>query len=381
MFPIRDTLGRIRGFGGRVIGQGQPKYLNSPDTEIYHKHQLLYGLYEALLAQKKPPFMIVVEGYMDVVALAQAGITQACAALGTATSDEHMRLLLRYTNHIIFCFDGDEAGKKAALKALTLSLRYIHDGNHIQFVFLPQSSDPDSFVRENGKDAFINLMKKAQTCDDYLFTHLDQHFPKFSLADKAHYAKEAQTFISPIPKGLYHTMLQDRLAQILETTTAQLSSLDQNETVVSAPASSNRIKPGSQSMNTAQKCVQLLLHYPAIAKDQRMISVIETIHTQGGQKLLCFIAKSFQAMTSPNTAALLRTIDNEKLNISLTQLLLNDCALNEEQAKQECYDGCTQLTLLQQKEHIQALLNKAKQQPLSPDEKQMLHSLLDSLKS
>jgi DNA primase len=381
MFPIRDTLGRIRGFGGRVIGEGQPKYLNSPDTDLYHKHKLLYGLYEALLAQKNPPFMIVVEGYMDVVALAQAGITQACAALGTATSDEHMRLLLRYTNHIIFCFDGDEAGKKAALKALTLSLRYMHDGNHIQFVFLPQSSDPDSFVRENGKDAFINLMKKAQTCDDYLFTHLDQKFPKFSLADKAHYAKEAQTFISPIPKGLYHTMLQDRLAQILGTTTLQLSSLDENEPAVSAPASSTRTKPASQSMNTAQKCVQLLLHYPAIAMDERMISVIEIIHTQGGQKLLCFIAKSFQAMTSPNTAALLRTIDNEKLNISLTQLLLNDCALNEEQAKQECYDGCTQLTLLAQKEHIQALLHKAKQQPLSPDEKQMLHTLLESVKS
>jgi DNA primase len=382
MFPIRDTMGRIRGFGGRVIDQGQPKYLNSPDTELYHKHQLLYGLYEALLAQKNPPFMIVVEGYMDVVALAQAGITQACAALGTATSDEHMRLLLRYTNHIIFCFDGDEAGKKAALKALTLSLRYMHDGNHIQFLFLPPNSDPDSFVRENGKDAFMDLMKKAPTCDDYLFTHLDQQFPKFSLADKAHYAKEAQTFIAPIPKGLYHTMLQDRLAQLLETTPAQLASLDHDAPAISTKAPS--FKPNkayTQSMNTAQKCVQLLLHYPTIAMDERMISVIETIHTQGGQKLLCFVAKSFQAMAPANAPALLRTLENEKLKHSLTQLLLSPCALNEEQAKQECYDGCTQLTLLQQKEHIQTLLNKAKQQPLTQEEKQMLTLLLESAKA
>ena len=122
MFPIRDTLGRVRGFGGRVLGDSQPKYLNSPDTELYHKHRLLYGLYEALQAQKQPPYLIVCEGYMDVVALAQHDIPLACAALGTATSADHLRLLLRYTPQIVFCFDGDNAGKKAAFKALQIKL-------------------------------------------------------------------------------------------------------------------------------------------------------------------------------------------------------------------------------------------------------------------
>jgi len=382
MFPIRDTLGRIRGFGGRIIGDGQPKYLNSPDTELYHKHQLLYGLYEALQAEKQPPFMVVVEGYMDVVSLAQAGVTQACAALGTATSDDHLKLLLRYTNQIIFCFDGDAAGKKAALKALNISLRFMHDGNHIKFLFLPDGTDPDSYVQAHGKEAFLKAINTAWSCDDFIFQHLDQHFPKHSLADKAQYAKEAQAFIQLAPKGLYHTMLQERLAQILETTTEQLSTL---ETKSSQPAPSHATQPiaqsSQQSLNAANKCVQLLLNYPEIAQDESIQSVIETINTQGGQKLLCFIAKALQAMPTPNTAALLRSLDNEKLKNHLTNMLLKNCALNEEQAKQELYDGCTHLTILQQKEHIHSLLIKAKQQPLSVDEKQMLNILLETVKS
>jgi DNA primase len=382
MFPIRDTLGRIRGFGGRIIADGQPKYLNSPDTELYHKHQLLYGLYEALQAEKQPPYMVVVEGYMDVVSLAQAGVTQACAALGTATSDDHLRLLLRYTNQIVFCFDGDAAGKKAALKALNISLRFMHDGNHIKFLFLPEGDDPDSYAQQHGKDAFIQAINTALNCDEFLFQHLDQHFPKYSLADKAQYAKEAQQFISLVPKGLYHTMLQDRLAETLETTTEQLASLETSKPANNTPAAQPLVTQHSQqTMNTANKCVQLLLNYPELAKDESIQGVIETIRTQGGQKLLCYVAKALHDMPAANTAALLRTIESEKLKQHLTGLLLKNCALNEEQAQKELYDGCAHLTLLQQKEHIHSLLVKAKQQPLSDDEKQILNMLLDTVKS
>jgi DNA primase len=157
-FPIRDRRGRVIAFGGRVLGDDKPKYLNSPETPIFHKGRELYGLYEARRANRKLERMLVVEGYMDVIALAQAGISYAVATLGTATSTEHLERIFRVVPEVVFCFDGDEAGRKAAERALHSALPTMADGRQARFLFLREGEDPDSLVRKEGAEAFLDLV-------------------------------------------------------------------------------------------------------------------------------------------------------------------------------------------------------------------------------
>lgn len=172
MFPIRDGRGRYVAFGGRILDQGQPKYLNSPETPIFHKSNTLYGLYEMRQSRVQVDSILVVEGYMDVVALAQYGIRNAVATLGTATTQEHLELLFRQVNQVVFCFDGDEAGTKAAWKALDIALPMMEGERLVKFLFLPQGEDPDSMVRKDGMDGFNRRIASALSLSDFLLQGL-----------------------------------------------------------------------------------------------------------------------------------------------------------------------------------------------------------------
>ncbi len=172
MFPIRDKRGRVIGFGGRVLGNDTPKYLNSPETDIFHKGRQLYGLYEAQQDKDEPQRLLVVEGYMDVVALAQYGINYAVASLGTSTTADHIQLLFRVTKNVICCYDGDRAGRDAAWRALETALPYMSDGRQLRFMFLPDGEDPDTLVRKEGKEAFEARMEQAQPLSTFLFNSL-----------------------------------------------------------------------------------------------------------------------------------------------------------------------------------------------------------------
>lgn len=168
MFPIRDSRGRIIAFGGRVLGDDKPKYLNSPETPVFHKGQELYGLFEARKNNRNLDEIIVVEGYMDVIALAQQGLRNAVATLGTATSEEHMKRLFRVVPSVLFCFDGDQAGRNAAWRALEATLPSLQDGRRARFLFLPEGEDPDTLVRSEGTDAFrARIHQHAQPLADY----------------------------------------------------------------------------------------------------------------------------------------------------------------------------------------------------------------------
>src|SRR5690349_16479774 len=172
MFPILDARGNVIGFGGRVIGEGEPKYLNSPETPLFEKGRELYGLYQARRAIRDANQVIVVEGYMDVVALAQHGVENAVATLGTATTPIHVAKLLRMADNVVFCFDGDKAGRKAAWRALEVSLPVLADGKVVSFLFLPPEDDPDSFVRREGKAAFAAAVAAAKPLSQFLFGEL-----------------------------------------------------------------------------------------------------------------------------------------------------------------------------------------------------------------
>ncbi|MCK5810821.1 MAG: DNA primase, partial [Cocleimonas sp.] len=203
MFPIRNRKGQVIGFGGRVMGDEKPKYINSPETELFHKGSELYGFYEARDATRKLARIIVVEGYMDVIALAQYDISYAVATLGTATTQQHIQLLFRSVPEIIFCFDGDRAGKEAAWRALNNALSLVVDGKEIRFLFLPDGEDPDSLVRKIGKEKFeSSYTEDALALTDYLLQHLQQAFNISSREGKARFLNAVGDLVKVMPDSL-----------------------------------------------------------------------------------------------------------------------------------------------------------------------------------
>ncbi|MDE0841968.1 MAG: DNA primase [Porticoccaceae bacterium] len=222
MFPIRDQRGRTVGFGGRVLDDSKPKYLNSPETPVFQKGRELYGLYEARQALKEIPRLIMVEGYMDVIALAQYGIQNAVATLGTALTDGHLQKIFRYTSEIVFCFDGDAAGRKAAARALVIALPEMRDGVSARFLFLPDSEDPDSSVRKLGHDAFIKTIENSQPLSEFFFVHLSSDIDTSTADGKAKLGKLCAPQISRIPEGIFRQLMLAELAQRTGLSTADL---------------------------------------------------------------------------------------------------------------------------------------------------------------
>lgn len=223
IFPIRDFRGRVIAFGGRVLTDEKPKYLNSPESPVFHKGQELYGLYEARQAPGRLERVIVVEGYMDVVALAQYGITNAVATLGTATSTTHVERLFRLVPEVCFCFDGDAAGRKAAWRALESALPALVDGKSASFLFLPADEDPDSLVRKEGAARFLDrVQNEAEPLADFLLRQLGEGLNLDSLEGRSRLAMLAKPLVATLPDGLYREMLLGRLAELTRLETATL---------------------------------------------------------------------------------------------------------------------------------------------------------------
>src|SRR6202790_3916900 len=212
MFPIRDSRGRVIGFGGRVIDQGEPKYMNSPETPLFHKGRELYGLFEARQARGDFKRLMIVEGYMDVVRLHQAGITYAVATLGTATTQEHLGKIFRQTHEVVFCFDGDRAGRQAAWRALENSVGLARDGRELKFMFLPEGHDPDTLVAAEGAEAFENRLHTALPLSEYLIQHLMVEVDLSHIDGRAKLKALAAPLFARMPEGIYREMLADRLA-------------------------------------------------------------------------------------------------------------------------------------------------------------------------
>lgn len=237
MFPIRDSRGRVLGFGGRVLGDDKPKYLNSPETPVYHKGQELYGLYEARKLRQKPERFLIVEGYLDVMALAQHGIPFAVATLGTATSASHLTRLFRLVPEVAFCFDGDRAGRQAAWRALETSLPLMEDGRRLRFMFLPEGEDPDSLVRKEGKDAFLARVAQADSLSDWFFAHLSEDIEADSMDGRAQLFSRALPLIKRLPRGLFQQLMLDELASITGSQRETIQQLlQQTPTAVTPPS-------------------------------------------------------------------------------------------------------------------------------------------------
>lgn len=262
MFPIRDRRGRIIGFGGRVLdNKEEPKYLNSPETAIFHKGTELYGIFEACQASRNITRLLVVEGYMDVVALAQHDIRYAVATMGTATTADHIQRLFRISQEVIFCFDGDRAGQAAAWKALETTLPLMQDGWQVRFLFLPEGEDPDSLVRKEGKEQFSIRLDKATSLTDYLFSHLHKQADVSSAEGKARFAKLAIPLINKLPAGVFQQLLFERLANAVRMDVSTLKNFthSNSKTITTITSSKKSATPKRSAMRLA---LALLLQHP-----------------------------------------------------------------------------------------------------------------------
>ncbi len=254
MFPIRNIKGECIGFGGRVIGSGTPKYLNSPETPVFHKGRELYGLYEAREALHSAGYVLVTEGYMDVVALAQLGFANAVATLGTACTPEHVQKLFRFTDSVVFSFDGDGAGRRAARKALDGALPYATDVRSIKFLFLPAEHDPDSYVREFGQEAFAEQIKQAMPLSRFLIEAASADCDLQNAEGRARLSSQARPLWQLLPDGALKQQLLSELAQLIQLETAGLEKLWGQQAASDqryAPGARPSAAPAPQSANTA----------------------------------------------------------------------------------------------------------------------------------
>ena len=277
MFPIRDARGRVIAFGGRIIDQGEPKYLNSPETVLFHKGRELYALYETRRARTNLTRLLIVEGYMDAVRLHQAGVDYAVATLGTATTADHFRRLFRLVPSVVFAFDGDRAGRAAAWRALQQGLPEAREGREIRFLFLPDGHDPDSLVGEEGREAFEARLSSALPLSEYLVHELSQQSDLSHADGRARFAENARPLFLKVPDGVYRELLLERLAQVVGLGPQRLGELWGSGTAASAPAAAAAPVPlrrgaartavGAGRGSLVRQAIVRLLHHPQIASE------------------------------------------------------------------------------------------------------------------
>ncbi|MEE9332973.1 MAG: DNA primase [Granulosicoccaceae bacterium] len=258
MFPIRDRRGRVIAFGGRVLVNEEPKYLNSPETPLFHKGSELYGLFEARKAAQDAGTALVVEGYMDVVALAQHGVNNAVATLGTAANQQHSELLFRAVPNIVFCFDGDKAGRSAAWRALVATLPCLEDGRDTFFLFLPDGEDPDSIVQTHGKEGFDELLAARTPIIDFLYNYLSADIDTSSIGGKAQLAEKAKPLVHTMPAGVYKKLALQRLENLL--------GIEMGSKRVSRPQAKTSLGAalGKGNMTVMSRAVLLTLQHPSL---------------------------------------------------------------------------------------------------------------------
>jgi len=413
MFPIRDSRGRVIAFGGRVLGDDKPKYLNSPETPVFHKGQELYGLFEARKNNRQLDEIMVVEGYMDVIALAQQGLRNAVATLGTSTSDEHVKRMFRLVPNILFCFDGDPAGRKAAWRALEATLPSLQDGRRARFMFLPEGEDPDSLIRAEGSDVFrARLQQQSQPLADYFFQQLSEEADPGSLEGKAHLATLAAPLIDKIPGQNIKTLMHQRLREItgLQTASGSANSAPLNTTAGdtyahyydTSPAfpetdarSNSRqgfageqdppiSRPNQPPRKTSSKssvesptltALRTLLQQPKLASQ---VETASHFAADGDTYTQLLVALLDALQKNPNQSALqliARWHGTEQGRL-LRALAEKEWLIDASNLEQQFFDTINNLSARQHERALEQLLLKARQSELSSDEKLQLRKLL-----
>jgi len=381
MFPIRDGRGRTIGFGGRVLGDEEPKYLNSPETVLFHKGRELYGLFESRQALRNIERMVVVEGYMDVVGLARHGIDFAVATLGTATTGDHLNRLFRVTDDVFFAFDGDRAGRQAAWRALENALPQMREGRQIRFVFLPEKQDPDSFVNQNGARAFERLLDEGMPLADFLITELAADVDLDSVDGRARLAERAGPMLRKVPPGVYRELLTQGLAERVGLSAARLQSL-LLKGAESASAGGQKAATARRGRLTGVKgrpslvrrTITLLLHDPSAAREIDADRLVDL--RRPGAGLLRELIETVQKEPTITTAGILERFRNHAEGRYLGRLAASDVPLDDDFDTAAELDDCVrQLASAGVRERFEFLIEKQRVESLSPEERRELGQL------
>ncbi|KUI97849.1 DNA primase [Vibrio sp. MEBiC08052] len=379
MFPIRDRRGRVIGFGGRVLGDGTPKYLNSPETDIFHKGKELYGLYEVLQAHREPPQILVTEGYMDVVALAQYGVDYAVASLGTSTTNDHLQVLFRQTNAVVCCYDGDNAGRQAAWRALENAISLLSGNKTLKFMFLPDKEDPDSYIRQHGTEAFEQQVQQSMPFSDFLFQGLMARVVDNSSREgRFRVVHLAEPLINQVQDEALKIYLWEELS--LRTglgANAIQAALNKKQISEQTPA----IRPQTEMKRTPMReVIALLLQNPNYADRIPDLSSIATLDIPG---LSLFIEVLEKCRDYPNvtTGQLLENWRGHRNEPLLSRLASWDIPLVEDNQEEIFLDSLDKIITQCVEKQIENLQAKERSVGLSADEKRELLALMLDLKA
>lgn len=373
MFPIRDKRGRVIGFGGRVLGDAQPKYLNSPETEIFHKGRQLYGLYEAQQNQAEPDKLLVVEGYMDVVALAQYGITYAVASLGTSTTADHIQLLFRATDNVVCCYDGDRAGREAAWRALETALPYMTDGRQLRFMFLPDGEDPDTLVRQEGKAAFEARIEQAQPLSLFLFNSLLPQVDLSTPDGRARLSTLALPLIGQVPGETLRIYLRQELGN-------KLGILDDNqlEKLLPKNTESTFSRPAPQLKRTTMRIlIGLLVQNPELA---RQVPPLGGLNAEKLPGLALFIELVTTCLAHPGitTGQLLELYRGKNEAATLEKLSAWDDIADRDIAEQTFTDALNHMFDSVLELRLTELIARSRTEGLTPSEREEVRVITES---
>ena len=373
MFPIHDRRGRTIAFGGRVIDpEDSPKYLNSPETPLFHKGRELYGLWQAKQANPKLERLIVVEGYMDVVALAQYGVSQAVATLGTATTPDHAELLFRNAPDVYFCFDGDRAGRAAAWKALESVLPRMKDGRQALFLFLPDGEDPDSIVRKEGVDGFDARLRDATPLSEFFYAQMRVDVNLGSLDGRARLAERCRPLLAQIPDGAFGDLMQQRLTTL--TGVGARNNASQTQAPVQRAGYGSSAQ--TQKPSLVRSAILHLLHRPALALELQPPYRFAALR-QPGIELLSELVQLVSERPDISTGALLEHFSERDEAAALQKLATQSLPGEDAVLRDVFLDAIRQL----EKQLLQQRIDELQQQRdggLSDADKQELRELLQA---
>ncbi|ORU93739.1 MAG: DNA primase [Cycloclasticus sp. symbiont of Poecilosclerida sp. N] len=354
MFPIRNKRGQTIGFGGRILDSGEPKYLNSPETPLYHKGREVYGLHEALKSSSKIQHIVLVEGYLDVISLYQQGICNTVAALGTAITREHIDLLFRSVSELIICMDGDSAGQKAAWRAMTNALPALRRGRTIRVLVLEQGEDPDSVIREKGAAHFERLIDGATPLSTYFFDYLEAQCSLDSIEGRASYMEQAGPLLATLPKGHFETLMKKRLAELTKISSPRVNVAAQ------ARFGSRQVtrRPTKKLPSAVRYLIKVLLHEPAFAKKIETDDTWLTLDLRGMDvlKQVLSIADENQALSSGMLLERFRGDVNEG---AVKALFLEEKLVAGDAFEQEFLDAIECLKEQSREKRREELLKKA----------------------
>jgi DNA primase len=378
MFPIHDHRGRLIGFGGRVLDTGEPKYLNSPETPLFHKGRELYGLYRARDALKRAGRVLVVEGYMDVVALAQFGLDYAVATLGTATTRDHLERLFRHVPEVVFCFDGDRAGREAAWRALENALPVLNEGRQLGFLFLPEGEDPDTLVRKEGAEVFGARLKSALPLPEYFFQQLAAPVDLNRLDGRARLVELARPYLSKLRPGALHQLMLARLAELSRLPVSDISRLVESggRPVASAAGRAGRSAPGGMRPSLVRSAVALLLQNPDLSRLVADTGEFQVLEDRPGVELLLDLVRLLKDRAELKTGSIIEHYRDSEHQHSLAKLATWEHPERSGDVEAEFRGVLEQLRREARWAQTERLMNKEQLSGLSSEEKIELKRLL-----